>query len=391
MVVSNGVARQVVGEFVDQAGHAGHHSRRAIQIQIDLRTRCDLFETLDDSVEHEREVDGLPCAEGRRSRVPFGALGLVEVGESEDVVHQRGETPRLTVDAASEVAQIRLVGHETVGDELGISRDRGKRGLEFVRDVGGELATHAVVIGQYAHLALELLTLALDTLQHGLHLGIGVLDIAARMIEIDLEQGLDDAMRFAPRNDDGNNGATNDHEDDGQGQRSQDGQVSRFSLGNAHHTAVGKAHRLVEHDLAQRRARTLGGTVACRDCLLDLGTIGMVLHLARVGIAVEQDIALGIDQGDADVLQMQSTQHGEMAGGAVERSRDHTGLVGELGARRMDEPLLYDQSKGEGEHDDGRERHPQDGHEYAPRQRLMAAHSAESATASSAAARSTRR
>ena len=37
---------------------------------------------------------------------------------------------------------------------------------------------------------------------------------ATQALVIDLEQGLDDTMRFAPRNDDGNNGATDDHEDD---------------------------------------------------------------------------------------------------------------------------------------------------------------------------------
>ncbi|MFR2951345.1 MAG: hypothetical protein ACLTKG_08655 [Collinsella intestinalis] len=62
-------------------------------------------------------------------------------------------TPRLTVDAASK-SRKSASRHETVGDEPAYP-ETVVSGVLSSCDVGGELAAHAVVIGQHAHLALE--------------------------------------------------------------------------------------------------------------------------------------------------------------------------------------------------------------------------------------------
>ena len=66
-------------------------------------------------------------------------------------------------------------------------------------DIGRELATHAVVIGQHRHLAFKLLALRLNALEHGNHLGVGMFIATARVVQIDLLQWRNDGTGFAAR------------------------------------------------------------------------------------------------------------------------------------------------------------------------------------------------
>ena len=158
----------------------------------------DLLKTLLDRVDSTRKLNGLRGANGHRLAIAR-TLGLIQVRKRENIVDERRQTARLTVDAAAKGAQVVLTLDHAVRNELGIARDCRKRGLELMGDICRELATHAVVVRQHRHLALELLALRLNALEHGNHLGIGMLVAAAWMVQIHLLQRRNNGTGFATR------------------------------------------------------------------------------------------------------------------------------------------------------------------------------------------------
>ena len=116
----------------------------------------------------------------------------------------------------------------------------------------GELAAHAVVVGKYAHLPFELLALRLDALKHGNHLRVGVLDVADRMVEVDVAQRRDDGARLTASDHEGYDGAERRETGERRKHVEQDGQVACLLLRQAHDGPVVESHRLVEHHLAER-------------------------------------------------------------------------------------------------------------------------------------------
>ena len=110
-----------------------------------IRLTGDLFKTLLNRVDGTRELNRLRGPNGHRLALSC-TLGLVQVRQRKDVVDERRQTARLTVDAAAEGAQIVLTLDHAVCDELSIARNRRKRRLELMGDIRRELAAHTVVV-----------------------------------------------------------------------------------------------------------------------------------------------------------------------------------------------------------------------------------------------------
>ena len=144
-VVANGVACKVVDQLVNQARHAfDHHGLRLVP-NGHIRLPGNLLKTLFHRQHGARELDGFCGPNGHRLALGC-SLRLVQVGKRKNVVDERCQAARLAIDAATKVAQVVLALNHAVCNKLGIARNRGKRGLELMGDIGRELAAHSVVV-----------------------------------------------------------------------------------------------------------------------------------------------------------------------------------------------------------------------------------------------------
>ena len=150
LVIANSVTGQVINQLIDQARHTfDHHGLRLVP-NGHIRLPGNLLKTLFHRQNGARELDGL-CGPNRHRLALGCSLRLIQVGKREDVVNERCQAARLAIDATAKVAQIVLALNHAVCNKLGVARNRGKRGLELMSDIGRELTTHAVVIGQHRH------------------------------------------------------------------------------------------------------------------------------------------------------------------------------------------------------------------------------------------------
>ena len=272
------------------------------------------------------------------------------------------------MDAAAKVTQIGLVGHHATGDELGVSGNRRERRLELMRDVCRELAAHAIVVGKHAHLALELLTLALDTIEHRFHLGIHILAVALGMIQIDLEQRSDDRARRPTRRHERNEQQHDSQQHNRKRHRGENRQDAVLLLRKAHHGAVIEANCLVKHDLAQRGTRAFRRSAPGLDRIGNLGAVRVVLHFLRRLFAVVQDRAVGVDKRDALAIEGQALEHRDIVDRFVERGSDDSRLVAQLATRNAGHVALEVTGPCQGENRDHQERDAKDGCKHAPEQ-----------------------
>ena len=166
-------------------------------------------------------------------------------------------------------------------------------------DIGRELAAHAVVVRQHRHLALELLALRLNALEHGNHLGISMLVAAARMVQIDLLQRLNDGTGLTTRQEKREHRTCRRNEQHRRHERHQNRRNARLGLRQANNLAVIKSDGSVQHNLVERGACALRRTRAALESLDDLGTIAVIGQHRRRCLVVVGNRPVFVDQRDA--------------------------------------------------------------------------------------------
>lgn len=116
----------------------------------------------------------------------------------------------------------------------------------------------------------------LNALEHGNHLGIGMLVAAARMVQIDLLQRRDDSTGFAARKEKREHRARCRDKQHRRHQRKQNRRNAGLSLRQTNNLTVIKTHGAIQHDLIERRTCALRGTRATLKGLDDLGAIAVI-------------------------------------------------------------------------------------------------------------------
>ena len=136
-------------------------------------------------------------------------LGLVELGEREDVGHQGRQASRLAVDARRKSLYV-FLQYDTVAQQLGSAHDRCDGRLELVRHVRRKLGAHRSRVADLVHLLHQLLLLFLEVRDERLELTVRGPLVGVR--GVDLEDGLHEPTRDTGRHDPAQNHDT--HQDD---------------------------------------------------------------------------------------------------------------------------------------------------------------------------------
>ena len=90
-VIADGVARQVIDEFVNQTRYAFDDHGLGLMAYRHVSLAGNLLKTLFNRRNGSRELDGLRGP--NRHRLAFGrALSLIQVGQRKDVVDERRQT-----------------------------------------------------------------------------------------------------------------------------------------------------------------------------------------------------------------------------------------------------------------------------------------------------------
>ena len=126
-----GVVEQVDDDLLEGVAVCGHGERPGGKLPTELEPgfREPRRVRVEQAGEFGAEIE-------RLLRVFLPAL--FEAAEIEGIVHQAGEALGFPTDGAQVFAALRVVGHASLFEQLGVEPDRGQRGLEFVRHVGDE-------------------------------------------------------------------------------------------------------------------------------------------------------------------------------------------------------------------------------------------------------------
>ena len=364
VVVADRVVAQIVDELVEQARVALNDARLAGGGDGDACLLGHGSQARRHLPCHVQQVHGLGCAE--QARVPR-ALGLVELGEREDVVDELGHVVGLVVDAPGELRDV-LGPRDAVTDELRGTRDGRERRLELVRHVGGELAAHEVG-------AAQLLDLLGDALDEWLDLHVG--DGGVRLCRVDGEDGRNEAVCHEAR---GGPAHGDDDEHDGAHEQQVVAHGGRGAVSvdrQAQDVAVGKADGAVDGHVAARLGVALGRAGAVGERLGDLWAVGVVGHGGHAVLVVIEHGAVRAHERDAHVAGVKGREAHDVRVVAAQRRAHHAALALEHAAGVIDRHGLVDergaQQHGDGRHGrDGRERDEEAPGKRRPARRLLA-------------------
>ena len=131
-VIFDGIVAKIVDNSVEQCRHTGHHGRPSGKGQRHLCLLCCRLQNTHDlfcqCVEIHFLALGIPCP-------------LVQVGQIDNIVHQRNHSLGLRVDTAGEFLRV-LRFHHAVLQQLGITGDGMQRRFQLMGHIGGKLPPH---------------------------------------------------------------------------------------------------------------------------------------------------------------------------------------------------------------------------------------------------------
>ena len=235
-------------------------------------------------------------------------------------------------------------------------------------DIGRELTAHTVVVRQHRHLALELLALRLNALEHGNHLGISMLVAAARMVQIDLLQRLNDGTGLTTRQEKREHRTRRRNKQHRRHERHQNRRNARLGLRQANNLAVVKSDGSVQHNLVERGACALRRTRAALESLGDLGTIAVIGQHGRRRLVVVGNRPVFVDQRDAQVLAIETAQKGNRLLLLIEGSGNKLGFLRKVGTRGICQGILHKERTQHRKRHDNRHSAEKNRREHAMRQ-----------------------
>ena len=133
-VILDGVVAEVEDHLIQQPPHADDRGVAAVHRQGHPLLGGGILQ-----VGHGLLTQGQQVHRLRGHGIP-----LVQLGQADDILHQRHHAGGLVVDMAHKAGHILRLHHAAL-DQLGAAHDALQRGLQFVGDVGGELP--AVALG----------------------------------------------------------------------------------------------------------------------------------------------------------------------------------------------------------------------------------------------------
>ena len=131
------VVEQILQDFAELRAIAANRRRVLLQVDMNLEPSCFCIEArrLDAAVHERLHAD--------RANFEFQAARF-DSREFQQIIGEPRQPPRVLADNFDEALPIRLVVQRAAQKRFGKSLNRGQRRLEFVRDIGHEIAPHAL-------------------------------------------------------------------------------------------------------------------------------------------------------------------------------------------------------------------------------------------------------
>ena len=161
-----------------------------------------------------------------------------------------------------------------------------------------DLAELVLFLAQNAHLPVDFLPLAVDAPQQRRQLLVGV-GVVQRVLQIQPVQRLDNPLAQPFGQPRGQQQRRQRHGQNGLEHAQRHQSRRRAADGDAQHRAVVHAPGVVDRLFRQRGGIARGMALALFQRLPNLRALGVVLHLARVGLSVAQHRAVGGDPREA--------------------------------------------------------------------------------------------
>ena len=186
-------------------------------------------------------------------------------------------------------------------DDLSIAGDGGQGRFQLVRHVGGELSAQLVLLlvrlTQRLHLVLDLLVLSADAPHQGAQLRIHV--PLVWILQADAVDGFDDTLRHPISQKGGQPHRQHQHSYQRLELADQQGHHCVLGARQAQDGAIVQAQGVVGGLAGEGAGITGALPLASLHGLFHLIAVGMVLHILRLGHAVEQYSSVSVDPGDA--------------------------------------------------------------------------------------------
>ena len=208
----------------------------------------------------------------------------------------------------------------------------------------------------------------LNALEQGNHLGISMLVAAARMVQIDLLQRLNDGAGLTTRQEKREHRTCRRNEQHRRHERHQNRCNARLGLRQANNLAVVKSDGSVQHNLVERGACALRRTRAALESLGDLGTIAVIGQHRRRRLVVVGNRPIFVDQRDAQVLAIEAAQKGNGLPLLIEGSGNKLGFLRKVGARGICQGILHKERAQHRKRHDNRHSAEKNRREHAMRQ-----------------------